>query len=101
MRQCHYKYEVCSFALFGSADDIPIEHVGDLLGDIETQSNALGVDVFTSLQEAEHLEQLRLVLIFDADTCVLHLYFEILILGRGGCPDDCLQSWVLHRQVIY
>ena len=61
---------------FRFADDLARKHLYDLLGDVQAQSNAFGIELLRGLQESKKLEQFDFIIFTDACSCILHLNFK-------------------------
>lgn len=99
---CHQEDELGSLARLRSANDVAVEDLGDLLGDMETQTNTFGIYLLGVVQEPEYLEQLLLILITDANSCITDGNFQeaLVVLLLHGVLDWFDQLRVLNCEVV-
>ena len=54
---------------------MPVEHLNDLLGDHEAEPDSVFVELLRFFDEAKEFEELGLVLVLDAYSCVFDRQF--------------------------
>lgn len=66
---------------FGNAGDVTAELLDDLLADMKSKTDTLGVQLFCILKKAKQFEELALILLLDTNAVINDLDFESSMVG--------------------
>lgn len=100
MAKSNNEYKIATDSELGATDDVTVVHFAYLFGNVQTQANASGIDCFGSVQESKQFEELALVLLLDANACVVHLDFQVflaIILGKYIGEERILNCKIILR----
>lgn len=87
-----------AFLPLGFADYLSVKLAHDLAANVQAEANSFRSDLFCLMEEAEQLEKLVHILLFDPDALVFDLDLEHSVLRP---VDYVSKNWdVLHSQLL-